>query len=281
MPAYNEAPVIRRCLESLTANCQPGELEVIVVCNGCSDDSAEIARAFGAPVTVIETTIASKTNALNIGDGLATGYPRLYLDADVEIDISSIRKLAAALQAPGIYAVGPRPINVFDNGASWGVRAYYRFWTALPYIQQGMIAAGAYALNEQGRMRFDNFPDIVSDDGYVRMLFDATERMMVEDAASVVHVPLTLRDLVHVKTRSRLGVLQLRKRFPELAKREARSKSYLHAFLVIVRHPSLYLSAMPYVYVAMLSWVRARQTLTSTAAFEWARDESSRTNQPG
>lgn len=268
--------MIGRCLERLTRDSRPDEVEIIVVCNGCSDNSAEIARAFGPPVRVLETSLPSKTNALNMGDAEAKGFPRIYLDSDVEIDMDSIRKVAAALERDGVFAAGPRPINVFDKGARWGVRAYYRFWTALPYIREGMIASGAYALNERGRARFDKFPDVIADDGYVRMLFDSTERALVVDATSIVHVPLTLGDLMHVKTRSRVGVLQLRRQFPQLARREASSKRYGRAFVQILTRPSLYLAAAPYLYVASLSWLRARRQLARPTAPVWARDDSSR-----
>ena len=63
IPAHNESDVIRRCLESALAGVKSGELEVIVVCNGCLDNTAELARTFGECVTVIETDVASKSNA--------------------------------------------------------------------------------------------------------------------------------------------------------------------------------------------------------------------------
>ena len=42
VPAHNEASVIRRCLNSLIN--QPDLDTLIVACNGCTDDTAEIVR---------------------------------------------------------------------------------------------------------------------------------------------------------------------------------------------------------------------------------------------
>ena len=45
IPAHNEESVIARCLEAFVTGAEPGELEAIVVANGCSDATAEIALA--------------------------------------------------------------------------------------------------------------------------------------------------------------------------------------------------------------------------------------------
>ena len=54
-------------------------MQVVVVCNGCSDDTADRARALGAEV--LELADAGKHLALNAGDAVARGFPRVYLDA--------------------------------------------------------------------------------------------------------------------------------------------------------------------------------------------------------
>jgi len=249
---------------------------VFVVCNGCSDDTAAVARAFGDPVRVIETDVPSKTHALNLGDAAASGFPRVYVDADVVITLPAIREIAAILEQGPALAAAPRPVNIFLPGTGWGVRAYYRFWTALPYIQEGMIAAGAYALSREGRERFKDFPDVIADDGYVRLLFEPHERVQVPDAVSEVFAPMAIRDLRKIKTRSRLGVLQLRQRYPELASREAKTKNYRHALREVAGRPSLYLSALPYVYVAIASWLRAQRQMNASGRYMWERDDSSR-----
>jgi glycosyltransferase involved in cell wall biosynthesis len=251
-------------------------LEIIVVCNGCSDNSAEIARRVGPPVRVIETDVPSKTNALNLGDAAATGFPRIYLDADVILTGEAVGRLAAAVTEGGALAAAPKPIDVFLPGTAWSVRAFYRLWTALPHIQEGMIAAGAYALSEKGRSRFDAFPDVIADDGFVRLLFEPHERVQTADAFSQVIAPLTLDFLLKIKTRGRLGVLQLREKFADLTDREAKTKNYAAGIATLLSRPSLYLTTLPYAYVTVVSRRRALAQLDSLAKYTWERDDSSR-----
>jgi glycosyltransferase involved in cell wall biosynthesis len=83
IPAHNEGAVISRCLHHLFEGTDAGDFEVAVVCNGCDDDTAAVARASAPPVEVIELDEASKPAALRAGDRLLRTFPRLYLDADV------------------------------------------------------------------------------------------------------------------------------------------------------------------------------------------------------
>jgi glycosyltransferase involved in cell wall biosynthesis len=258
---------------------RPGEIEILVVCNGCSDNTAAIARAYDHPVRVIETDVASKTHALNLGDAAARGFPRIYMDSDVVVSREAIRRIAAVLDQGPFLAAAPRAIDVFLPEASWAVKAYYRFWGALPYIQDGMIAGGVYALSRRGRERFGEFPDVIADDGYVRMLFEPHERTQVPDATSRVFLPTSLSQLLKIRTRSRLGRLQLRRIFPELAQRETRTKRYGPALLSVILRPSLYPAALPYAYVILASWLGARRRLRQTSDYVWERDDSSRVTE--
>ena len=95
--AHNEEDVLGRCLDALLQAARPDELEIVVVCNGCTDRTADVARAYGDGVRVIETPQASKTAALNLGDARVSGFPRFYVDADVTLPLASVRRIAARL----------------------------------------------------------------------------------------------------------------------------------------------------------------------------------------
>lgn len=75
VPAHDEARVIGRCLDALFIGLEPGQLDVTVVCNGCGDDTAAVARSAGYDVHVIELAAASKAAALRAGDASATAFP--------------------------------------------------------------------------------------------------------------------------------------------------------------------------------------------------------------
>ena len=86
--AHNEEAVLGRCLDALLRTARTGELEIAVVCNGCTDGTAEVARGYGEDICVLETPEASKTAALNLGDPAVSGFPRFYVDADVLLPLA-------------------------------------------------------------------------------------------------------------------------------------------------------------------------------------------------
>src|SRR5262249_27463479 len=98
IPAHNEETTIERCLNRLLGEGSSQSLQVVVVCNGCSDRTPDIARRFGPRVTVLETDVASKVHALNLGDEVAQGFPRFYMDADVAMSPADIRAVARTLE---------------------------------------------------------------------------------------------------------------------------------------------------------------------------------------
>lgn len=275
IPAHNEESVLGRCLDALLGGANPGELEVVVVCNGCSDRTADVARRYGDAVRVIDTPVASKANALNLGDDAVRGFPRLYVDADVVLPIGSARALRERLDAPGALAAAPA-MRMEYSTASGAVRAFYDVWTRMPYTREGMIGVGVYALSREGRARFERFPDVIADDGYVRMLFTAAERLRVDEAPVTVAAPATIPDLVRIMTRSRLGGFELASKFPELVAREQAGKSYGGAFSIVAVRPWLWPAAIVYLWVNVASRVRARRQLRRRDAYVWERDTSSR-----
>ena len=89
IPAHDEATVIERTLTGLKPLIRHPGVEIIVVCNGTTDDTADRARRFPG-VLVVEIDDASKPAALNEGDRIATAWPRLYLDADIEVSATAV-----------------------------------------------------------------------------------------------------------------------------------------------------------------------------------------------
>ncbi|MBV5326780.1 MAG: glycosyltransferase family 2 protein [Chlorobium sp.] len=277
IPAHNEEQVIGRTLSHLL-HTESGNNEIIVVCNGCTDKTEEIVQSFFPKVVLIKTDCASKTHALNLGDQVAKFWPRIYADADVCIKMESVKKLAVSLNKPGVMAVSPRAINSYDK-VSWLVKAFYSVWTELPYYQSGMIGCGVYGLSQEGRMRFESWPDIIADDGYIRAMFTGSERAHCPEAIVMVNVPRTIMQLIRVKTRSRLGRYQLAKMFPSLSVAEGREKDYSSAFWLLLKRPSLYVKALVYLLVNLISRIRAKKQLKKFQNYTWERDSSSRAAQ--
>ena len=270
IPAHNEEHTLARCLDALLADARPGELEILVVCNGCTDRTRDVALSYGPPVRVLEADRASKAAALNLGDAQAQGYPRVFVDADVELGNAALRRIAAVLSGGEVLAAAPR-LDADLSASPWSVRAYYRFWLALPYVRESLVGSGVYAISKAGRERFERFPDAIADDLFVRNLFEPHERRSIPDCSFRIRAPRTLGDLISRKIRVFVGNRQL----------AAASKSQPPAgepeWLGALRHDPALLRYLPiYLFVGALAHLRAAVRVWRGDYKTWDRDESTR-----
>lgn len=272
IPAHNEATVISRSLEALLKQAAP-EDEIIVCANGCTDQTAEIISGYQPRVTLVCTSVPSKVQALNLGDGVAHSFPRIYADADVVFQEGCLDRLKQVLHSQNFLAVAPTP-QMDMSDSSWAVRAYYRIWLSLPYCQRGMIGAGVYGLSARGRARFDRFPDLIADDGYVRALFQEHERCKVDGARVTVRAPATLSSLLRIKIRSRTGQMQLASAYPDLLANER--KAYIGGLGKVMRNPARWPAALVYLWISVATRVAAKNQLGRAATLTWEKDWSSR-----
>ncbi|MCT4369670.1 glycosyltransferase [Yangia mangrovi] len=222
LPACNESALIGACLKALLASDWPGDSpapEVIVIANGCIDDTAERARGFvegfaarGWSLRVIERAEGGKLAALNAGDAEAGSGIRIYLDADVTVSKALLAQLHAALSRPGArYASGR--LRITAHG--WAARAYARTWRQVPFMSDGVPGCGVFAVNAEGRARWPEFPDIISDDTFVRLSFTPDERASVP-AHYEWPIAEGLAALVRVRRRQDAGVAEVGKLYPRL-----------------------------------------------------------------
>jgi glycosyltransferase involved in cell wall biosynthesis len=207
VPAHNEEAVIATNLRRLLAGSEPGEFDVVVVANACSDGTATAARSVEG-VRVIETPVGGKPNALRLGDEASVTYPRIYLDADVQLDAGSVRELVAACARPGILACAPAP-ELDLTGSGPIVRRVHRVHDALIGPNRALAGAGAYVLTRTGHDRVFPMPDVISDDGLVHASFTPDERVVVRAARSVVRPARTVPAYLNRRVRVRRGNRQL------------------------------------------------------------------------
>jgi glycosyltransferase involved in cell wall biosynthesis len=274
IPAHDESDVIERCLRSITRSLSAEEAEIIVVCNGCSDDTADIAMSFGPMVRVLCTPVPSKPAALNLGDTIATRFPRIYLDADIVVDSDVVRDLAHLLDDDSpLLAASPRGV-VSLAGRGRLVRSFYRIWTALPYFREGPFGAGLYAFSRKGRERFKTFPDIISDDGFARLSVHPSERGVLESGVFTIFPPRSISGVLKINIRARAGMYQLRSRFPEMI--DNGSTSALASLGEILRNPQLWLDAPIYLAVTLIASLGAHIKLLRRRERHWERDHTSR-----
>ena len=273
VPAHNEGKVIERCLSALLDGLQNTDHEIIVVCNGCEDDTAARARAFPS-VLVIELVQASKIAALNAGMRAASGFPLAFVDADVELRGSDLLTAARHLESPGIKIVAPGLL--VDLGRStYPVRCFYRVWTQLPYFADGsMVGSGVFILSESGRARFSEFPSVIADDGFIRAIFARDERLTATECKFRVFAPVTLGDLIRIKTRVRLGNIELNQKYPNLTAGKENTPGAMTSLLC--RQPGLIAAVIIYIFVQWRTRQEAEKRRVIADFSTWERDESSR-----
>jgi glycosyltransferase involved in cell wall biosynthesis len=275
IPAHDEEAVLGRLLAALTGHPRSAELELVVAANGCTDGTVEVARSFGASVTVVEVGRASKIAALDAGDEEASAFPRAYVDADVLVDVPTLLELADALAAPGGPLVASPRLEVDTAGASWPVRQHYRIWELTDYRRRGHIGSGVYALSAAGRARFGRWPDVIADDRFVQQLFLPDERRTLADHSFTVRSARRLGAHLRRSIRIARGNLEL----PEAIQRATDAPAAARASSLARRvagRPALWPAFGVYAVTSTLPKVQARRLIAERREAEWARDRTSR-----
>lgn len=272
IPAHNEERLIGRALEALLADAEPSEFRVVVACNGCTDDTANRARqaagALGHQVTVLSTPVASKAAAIRAAEAVVSGYPRVYLDADVECPTATARAMVSAVRGGMAVAVPTRLLDTSSSTAA--ARAYYAGWQSLPWVQTQLAGRGAYTVSRSVRETFGDFPDVAADDRYV------TTRVP-RDSAVVVPYPVLITppgrfgDLLRVRRRVYAG-----NALADAPTHDESRTSRLRALAMTLLHrPSL----APQLAVFAGTTLVAKALMTRDirrGAVAWGRDEAHR-----
>lgn len=122
IPAKNEEKHLRGCLASIKALDYPSELvEVIVVDNGSSDRTCEIAESFGARVLVHRS--GNVSGLRNLGVAHATGDILAFIDADCIALQDWLKTAAKYADRRDIAAWGAPPEP--PERATWVQRTWY------------------------------------------------------------------------------------------------------------------------------------------------------------
>ncbi|KAA9153637.1 glycosyltransferase [Amycolatopsis acidicola] len=104
VPAYNEKECIEDTIRSLLASDHP--VEIIVVDDGSTDNTAELARGIGHPaVRVIEQRNGGKASALNTGIAAARHELIVMMDGDTVFEPTTVGRLVQPFADPEVGAV--------------------------------------------------------------------------------------------------------------------------------------------------------------------------------
>lgn len=267
IPAHNEGAVIGRCLDALLRESEPSEFEVVVVANGCVDDTAararEAAETLGRQVTVLDLPDGAKPAALRAGEARVHALPRIYLDADVLCSTASARALVRAVADPAVeLSVPDRVLDLRSAGPL--VRRYFETWSTFDWVRLQLAGRGVFALSAAGRARFGAIPDVVADDTFIISRIPRDAARIVSSAPVTVFPPSRIRDVLRARARIFAGNRQLGM--------TGTTTDHAGRLAGRVLRPSAWPGLAVYLPVTALAKLRARRG----TAIGWGRSASAR-----
>jgi glycosyltransferase involved in cell wall biosynthesis len=154
IPAYNEESFLPDTLAGLHLAMEAVTLqgEIIVVDNGSTDNTAEVAQKYGA--TVVPEPFRQIARARNSGAKAANGAFLIFLDADTILP-PPLLKQALTLLESGTYCGGGTLLN-FDSQLPFLAARLVKFWNWLSTTNR--LAAGSFIFClAQGFFAIDGF----------------------------------------------------------------------------------------------------------------------------
>lgn len=212
VPVCNEAAILARSVPAVLASARETGAEVLWVCNGSSDGSAQllhdlVAGACGA--TVIEVAPRGKTLALQAGDDhFEDLFPRVYFDADTWLRPGDLRQLCSVLREGSADLAGPA--HAFDcTGVTRVSAGIAQCWLALPLGGQTSIL-GVVGVSKAGRDCWGKWPSVLGDDIFVRAMIPAARACRVAETLATSPAPVNFAGWVRRRARWLSGERQLR-----------------------------------------------------------------------
>jgi cellulose synthase/poly-beta-1,6-N-acetylglucosamine synthase-like glycosyltransferase/peptidoglycan/xylan/chitin deacetylase (PgdA/CDA1 family)/spore germination protein YaaH len=221
VPAYNEALVVVRTVDSLLAQKYAGTLRVIVIDDGSPDNTFEVARqafAHEARVEVLRKSNGGKASALNVGLAHSQAEIVVCLDADTLFEDETITCLVEPFVDPKVAAVAgnAKVGNRVNLVTRWQALEYVtsqntdrRAFSLLDCITVVPGAVGAWrrtAVAEAGGFSDDT---LAEDQDLTIALKRRGHRIgYAEDAIAWTEAPDTLRALAKQRFRWSFGTLQ-------------------------------------------------------------------------
>lgn len=191
MPAWNESAVIGATVRELLATAS--ELDLLVVDDGSTDGTAEIARAAGAEVLRLPYN-------LGVGGALRAGYKyawahgydqAIQVDADGQHEPSQIEAVFSGLERADI-SIGARFAGVGDyetrGPRRWAMKLLSSAFTRAAGVELTDVTSGFRAANRRAILQYTrHYP--------AEYLGDTVDSLMtaIRSGLTVVQVPVAMR----------------------------------------------------------------------------------------
>jgi poly-beta-1,6-N-acetyl-D-glucosamine synthase len=190
LACHNEAHHIEARLRNLLESDYPKQqLEIILVSDGSTDLTAEIARRSGRErvrVFAYERQMG-KATALNVGVGLATGEVIVFADARQRFESNAIRELVANFADRSVGAVSGELLLDGGPGVGESVGLYWKYekWIRKSESRLGSVIGATGAIYAIRKRLWQPLPPVtILDDVYTPMRIAlAGHRVVFEEQA--------------------------------------------------------------------------------------------------
>jgi poly-beta-1,6-N-acetyl-D-glucosamine synthase len=151
IPAYNEAGTIADTIRSLRAQTTPPR-EIIVIDDCSTDDTAGVARSFGATVIRPATNTGSKAGAQNYALSQVKTEFLMAIDADTTVAPDAIERFMAVMADRSVAAacgfVVPRYVRtIWERGRYIEYLLAFAFYKPIQdYFTKPLIASGCFSI---------------------------------------------------------------------------------------------------------------------------------------
>lgn len=216
----NEGGKLAQRVDNLLGLDYPPHLtEVLVVCNGCSDDTEAVARCIAGENSRVRVLVSpkehGKSGAINQGVDVAQGRLLVFADARQAFARDALQHLLTPFRDPEVGVVSGRlVIGESDRPAVEGVRWYWGMETALRTAESrtGSVVGATGAIYAVRREAFEAMPpNLILDDVFVPLCAVMRGwRTVLAPSALAYDLPAKdPRAEFHRKRRTMVGNLQL------------------------------------------------------------------------
>lgn len=254
IPAYNAEATIHSCLSSAkTQSIAKSDYEIILVDDGSTDNTADIARSFGVQVVVQENQ--GPATARNVGAKLAQGNVLVFTDSDCTLHENFLEHMIAPIEdgravgVQGRYKTKQTPFMARFGQVE--IETRYQRMLKAPYIDFiGTYAAG-YRRDiflQQGG--FDTEFSMASgeDSEFSFALHRLGHKMIFQPEAMVHHLhPESLRHYIRVKFFRGYWRARLYRKHPGKAVKDSYTPQALKLQLLMVLLGLMALVCAPFV----------------------------------
>ena len=222
--ARNEESAIGDTVRSLSEQDYAGDLRVILIDNGSSDDTIGVARstakACGLALEILKQTTPGKSHALNRGLESVTSELVITVDADTLLQRSAIRLLVARMVSSprDVRAVAGAVLVRNSRTTFWSRLQTWDYFLGIASVkrmqglfQNTLVAQGAFSLYRSDAVReAGGWPDAIGEDIVLtwKMLNNGAKVFFEPLAVAFTSAPETFRVLARQRSRWARGMIE-------------------------------------------------------------------------